>query len=122
MYKPEASDPSTEDDCEEATEDLLESSVSFLRLKILPGRLSVPAKVPASEEDPATSLEVGGKRSSTSHSDELFCKSWLNSSSRRPLKRKQDTNLSAFDFEPRTQKWNHVPISRTDVGFRNHSL
>ena len=41
LYKPEASDPSTEDDCEESTEDLLESSVFFLRLKILPGRLRV---------------------------------------------------------------------------------
>ena len=73
LYKPESSDPSTEDDCEESTEDLLEStSVFFLRLKILPGRLSVPAKVPASEEDPPTSLEVGGKRSSPSDSDDIF--------------------------------------------------
>ena len=106
LYKPESFGSSAGDDCEELTEDLLESTsvFFFLRVKILP----------ASEEDPPTSDDCG-----LSHSDDLFCKSWLNSSVPRALKRKQDTNFSAFDFEPRTQKWNHVPISRTDVGFRN---
>ena len=50
------------------------------------------------------STEDESRMTSDSHSGFSSGNLWLSSSVPRPLKRKQVTNFSAFDFEPRTQR------------------